>query len=249
MNIKSSSIIVGLVLALTLSPAHAQIKNDACYRNGGALTAKSATHTQPPYPPESRAASESGKTLMRVFIDKDGVPVDVKVEKSSGYYRLDDAAVRWLKDTWRWNPPNTDCPVVNTLVQVSWAATASAIPPNDIDLRLVASESDYPADARAKNEEGVTELQVLVSELGAVMNAHVAKSSGYSDLDAKASAVVTSLAFTTATVSGRPARSIVLIKFVWSLNGKDPLFSQTRPTADPSDHAGTCTNSRVGFCP
>lgn len=245
MNIKSSFIIVGMVLALTLPRAYAQTNNDACYRSGGALVPKGATHTSPPYPPQSRVLGESGKTLMRVFIGKDGVPVDVKVEKSSGYNRLDDAAVSWVKNTWRWMPPNTECLVVNTLVQSEWAATATDLAPYDVDLRLVASESDYPADARAKKEEGVTELQVLLSEIGAVQSAHIAKSSGYSDLDAKAGEVVKNLAYKTATVSGKPARSVVLIKFVWSLDGKDPLSSHT---ADPSGNGKSCTGSRTGFC-
>jgi TonB family protein len=243
MNIKSISAIAGLFLALTLLPAYAQTSNDACYRSGGALVAKAATHTVPPYPSQSKELGESGDTLVRVFIGKDGVPVDAKLEKSSGYNRLDNAAVSWVKNTWRWMPPNTDCAVVNTLIKIGWAATADAIGPLDVDLRLVASESDYPADARAKKEEGVTELQILLTEVGGVQSAHVAKSSGYSDLDAKARDVVTNLAFTTATVSGRPARSIVLVKFVWSLDGKDPLDSHTGSTAK------SCTGSRAGFCP
>lgn len=243
MSIKSTSIIVGLVLAMTLLPAYAQTNNDACFRSGGALVPKAATHTVPPYPPQSKELRESGNTLMRVFIGKDGVPVDVKLEKSSGYNRLDNAAISWVKNTWRWNPPNTDCSVVNTLVQSSWALDASAVDPHDMDLRLVASDSDYPADARVKKEEGVTELQVLLTQIGAVQNVRVAKSSGYSDLDVRAREVVTNLAFKTATVSGSPARSIVLIKFIWSLDGKDPLFSH------PFSTAKSCSGSRAGFCP
>lgn len=227
MNIKTTSIIVGLVLA-TL-PAYAQTNNDACYRSGGALFPKAATHTQPPYPSQSIEMGESGNTLMRVFIGKDGVPVDVKLEKSSGHNPLDDAAMSWVKNHWLWNPPNTDCAVVNTLIQVDWDVTASAFNRHDMDLRLVASDSDYPADARAKKEEGVTELQVLLSQIGSVQNVRVAKSSGYSDLDSKASEVVANLSFKTATVSGSPARTIVLIKFVWSLDGNDPLYSHTAP--------------------
>jgi TonB family protein len=242
MNIKLTSIVAGLVLAMTLLPAHAQTNNDACFRGGGALSPKAATHTLPPYPPQSKELGESGNTLMRVFIGKDGVPVDVKLEKSSGYNRLDDAAMLWVKNTWKWYPPNTDCSVVNTLVQTTWATTASDFNPSDPDLRLVASDSDYPAEARAKKEEGITELQVLLDQIGSVQNLRVAKSSGYSDLDAKAREVVANLAFRTATVSGSPARSIVLIKFIWSLDGKDPLLSHTAS-------GKSCTGSRTGFCP
>jgi len=39
-----------------------------------------------------------------------------------------------------------------------------------MDLRLVAGDSDYPADARCQKRRGVTELQVLLTQIGAVQN-------------------------------------------------------------------------------
>lgn len=45
------------------------------------------------YPRASRHLGESGSVLVRVFIDESGVPQAEQVDKSSGYYRLDDAAI------------------------------------------------------------------------------------------------------------------------------------------------------------
>ncbi|MBY0468820.1 MAG: energy transducer TonB, partial [Burkholderiaceae bacterium] len=46
----------------------------------------------PVYPKLSRRDRESGRVLMRVYIDEGGVPRAVKVAESSGYPRLDAAA-------------------------------------------------------------------------------------------------------------------------------------------------------------
>lgn len=52
--------------------------------------------TQPPqvvYPRVSRRSRESGRVVVRAYIDTHGVPRQVQVEKSSGYARLDEAAL------------------------------------------------------------------------------------------------------------------------------------------------------------
>jgi protein TonB len=52
-------------------------------------------YLQPPsprYPPESRRSREQGLVSLRVLIDEAGRARDVKVERSSGFPRLDEAA-------------------------------------------------------------------------------------------------------------------------------------------------------------
>ncbi len=46
----------------------------------------------PEYPPLSRRLGESGVVVLRVLIDEEGVPREVRVETSSGFTRLDEAA-------------------------------------------------------------------------------------------------------------------------------------------------------------
>lgn len=54
---------------------------------------------RPPYPPISRRLNEQGKTTVRVLIGVDGLPQRAEVFKSSGFERLDQAAMatvmRW----------------------------------------------------------------------------------------------------------------------------------------------------------
>ena len=45
------------------------------------------------YPPESRAAGEQGVVMLRLVVDGSGRPTAVSVARSSGYPRLDRAAV------------------------------------------------------------------------------------------------------------------------------------------------------------
>jgi protein TonB len=52
-------------------------------------------YLQPPsprYPPESRRSREQGLVSLRVLIDEGGHAQDVRVERSSGFPRLDEAA-------------------------------------------------------------------------------------------------------------------------------------------------------------
>ena len=65
---------------------------------GGAGIGKNAKATYiirpvAPYPPESRAAGEHGVVILRLVVDANGRPTSVTVGRSSGYPRLDRAAV------------------------------------------------------------------------------------------------------------------------------------------------------------
>ncbi|MBX9869722.1 MAG: TonB family protein [Burkholderiaceae bacterium] len=47
----------------------------------------------PKYPPISRRAGEEGKVLLRVFVDANGAPTQVEINNTSGFERLDKAAI------------------------------------------------------------------------------------------------------------------------------------------------------------
>jgi protein TonB len=59
---------------------------------------------QPPYPQLSVRMGERGVVTLRVMVSKDGSPMSVQISQSSGYARLDNAAVRTVKDLWRFTP-------------------------------------------------------------------------------------------------------------------------------------------------
>ena len=58
---------------------------------------------RPPYPAISRRLNEQGKTTVRVLIGSDGQPQRAEISKSSGFARLDDAAMATVM-RWRYVP-------------------------------------------------------------------------------------------------------------------------------------------------
>lgn len=64
--------------------------------------------TQPEYPPSSRRAGEAGTVILEVYVLENGRVGEARVKKSSGYPRLDEAAVREVKRSWRLEPGTED---------------------------------------------------------------------------------------------------------------------------------------------
>lgn len=58
----------------------------------------------PAYPSLSTRLNEQGKVLLRVELGEDGRIANAEIKVSSGYRRLDDAALNTVR-TWRCNPP------------------------------------------------------------------------------------------------------------------------------------------------
>ncbi len=57
----------------------------------------------PPYPSISKRMGETGTTIVRVNIDQEGKVLDIQLKKSSGYDRLDQAALDGIRK-WRFKP-------------------------------------------------------------------------------------------------------------------------------------------------
>jgi len=71
----------------------------------------------PVYPAQSRRLKESGKTVLRVWVATSGVPAEVTVHASSGYERLDQAALNAVR-RWRFVPAQRDGEPVSASVLV-----------------------------------------------------------------------------------------------------------------------------------
>lgn len=57
----------------------------------------------PRYPMESRRKREEGTVVLRLLIDSEGRVADISVAESSGFTRLDQAALQAIRK-WRWQP-------------------------------------------------------------------------------------------------------------------------------------------------
>jgi protein TonB len=69
---------------------------------------RGARVTKPEYPPASRRAGEEGTVTLRAFVGNDGRCSQVEVVKSSGFPKLDEAAVNEVKRNWKFVPGKED---------------------------------------------------------------------------------------------------------------------------------------------
>lgn len=74
---------------------------------------------QPAYPPASRRAGEAGSVVVGVLVGADGRVADAEVARSSGYERLDSAAVRQARSAWRFRPATRDSIAVESRHQIT----------------------------------------------------------------------------------------------------------------------------------
>ncbi len=58
----------------------------------------------PPYPAMSRRLGETGRVVVRVLIGPDGRAQDARIQRSSGFDRLDQVALETARDRWRYVP-------------------------------------------------------------------------------------------------------------------------------------------------
>ena len=62
------------------------------------MAPKLQTRDEPPYPPQSLRANEEGTTHLEVCVSNAGRVTSASVAKSSGHPRLDDSALRWIRN-------------------------------------------------------------------------------------------------------------------------------------------------------
>ena len=65
----------------------------------------------PDYPVRSRMFKEEGKVELNIWLTEDGAVSAAAIEHSSGYKRLDDAAVRFIKGRWHYTPAGKELPM------------------------------------------------------------------------------------------------------------------------------------------
>ncbi|WP_129776787.1 energy transducer TonB [Peristeroidobacter soli] len=89
-------------------PVVAPVENTAPSENAIAATTaaapaqdlKTSNRVEPAYPPASRRAGEEGTVRLKVLVDEKGRPKEVAIATSSGFARLDEAAMQAVRK-WR----------------------------------------------------------------------------------------------------------------------------------------------------
>lgn len=84
-------------------PSPAPAAPSPAVESAGDLSSTMISATPPRYPHESRRRREQGTVVLTVLLSVDGSVADVSVSQSSGFERLDQAALTAVR-RWRWSP-------------------------------------------------------------------------------------------------------------------------------------------------
>lgn len=90
----------------------------AAVKKAPEISANARRRFQPEYPPTSRRLGEEGSVTLRVLVGTDGRVMDGQVQASSGFPRLDEAALKHALRAWRFNPGTEDGAAVQMWHQV-----------------------------------------------------------------------------------------------------------------------------------
>jgi protein TonB len=108
------------VETITVPPV-AEVPPSAEPSTPAVMAAKSLSvmrRVEPVYPPASRRLDEKGVVGLRVLVDERGRPREVQVAKSSGFDRLDEAAVTAVR-RWQFSPAMQESRAVTAWTRVN----------------------------------------------------------------------------------------------------------------------------------
>jgi TonB family protein len=138
------------------------------------------------YPPESVRLGEEGAVILRVSVSETGAVVDVQLHRSSGYPRLDEAAINIVRRRFRYTPARDaqGKPVAAVIHQgVKWtledsdAPTRQPIPGSCRDEPVTTVDSEHSSRSR------VTRRQLLIAEDGKIERILIVKRGRWVDVD------------------------------------------------------------------
>jgi periplasmic protein TonB len=101
-NVTSERPVAPAAPAAPKAPEHSVVKTLPSTQGKGAHI------TQPEYPPASRRAGEAGTVTLAAYVLETGRVGEVKIVKSSGFDKLDDAALKEVQRNWRFVPGKED---------------------------------------------------------------------------------------------------------------------------------------------
>lgn len=185
-----------------------------------------ATHIQPPYPPESQRLSEQGVTTMRVEIGPDGAVTSDTLVTSSGSARLDQAALDFVKQNYRWAPTNCVRPVA-TLLRIAWMMQSLAV--KSLDPVLVPQLMHFLNADPADYSKGAPQIPrmtltiVVLKQDGSVGQVAVARSSGDPEMDLKCETIIRAHRWQAAQMDGKPQAGILYVGVLWTPPGQKPI--------------------------
>jgi len=190
------------------------------------------------YPSASSALGEQGMVKLQICYDERGKPSEVTVDQSSGFQRLDEAAVRWGKAV-RFRPAvingqsQPGCAVVPVQFSMevrnepqSTQGSAPATAPRSQAGPGYAFKPDvgqyYSPDSVSMGEEGMVKVRACYDEKGMIVDTAVDGGSGYARLDESALLYARAVRMRPAVIDGVPQPGCVVVPVQFSLKAAQP---------------------------
>ena len=156
----------------------------------------------PPPPPEMKAPPPP-------FIP----PVEVQVQQPPPPQNVIAAATQTPPPTTSLAPPAPPAPSAPPAPPAPRAVSRSEAV---ADFNTCA-RPEYPRSSQRNEETGTTTLQFLIGVDGRVLEAKLAKSSGFRDLDRAAQSALSKCRFKPAMIDGKPEQAWTAVQYVWTL--------------------------------
>ena len=225
MSALNRSFLAGMLMLTAMPRAYAADATPlpACGTDGTTKPKIAGPHAMPPdaYPLISVVQGEQGNVLLGFTIRADGSVGDAHVVRSSGFPRLDEAAVENVP-AWKYGPGEKDGKPVACQWQanVDWKLDAAApvFPENGPFGVVTLGPEEYPSSALRRRESGAAAFMIMIGPDGKQMfNTIMVRSSGFADLDGASSDYLKDrLKIKPAELAGKPVASIVNIVIVWT---------------------------------
>lgn len=178
----------------------------------------------PAWPDSAIGQRRGGTTSLLLRVSPDGAVIGAKVTASSGFADLDQATIA-TATTCRFSPGvRSGVPALSSVVFTHvWARAGSRPVPGASGASRPAARQPcatmaYPPDSLRNGEQGTVHMTFLIDTDGAVLEKHVAKGSGYPDLDRATLDGMAQCRFTPAIANGKPEQSLLSFSYTWTLN-------------------------------
>lgn len=173
------------------------------------------------YPLLSVAAREEGTTILQFIVRESGTVDHISVAQSSGFPRLDEAAVEGAAK-WRYTPAmRGGGPMAcrwNAAVRWTLGAGPDDYLRHGISV-LQPVKADYPEGALERGESGIVFVELMVAPDGQIEEVWIARHSNYGDIDEASMRIVQERTHPKpASVDGKPVMTFLPVAVIWPLS-------------------------------
>ena len=184
------------------------------------------------YPAESKRKGEEGLSVVRIEVDADGVVRATQLVLTSGFARLDEAALASFTGA-QMIPSTIDGEPVSTWanIPVAWnLAGHGTYRPHRVNdgeipipiilksYRLKVGPNDYPSESRATHQEGDCTVRALVDKGGTATELSILKSTGFATLDQACIQAIRQAPFVSAHETVEATGASATINIRWRLS-------------------------------